>query len=146
MKAAIFIRIASVLLLLHAALHTVGGVFGKVAPGPASVAVAAMQANHFVAFGNLRTYWDFYMGFGLGISIFLAVEGLALWTLAPLAAIHGTRLRPALAIFALGYVVFAVNSFRYFFIAPVIMELLIAACLVAAIATLPREGNPRTSA
>jgi hypothetical protein len=59
MKAAIFLRIAAVVALIHAILHTIGGVFAKPTPGPAERAVAAMKANHFVLMGSTRTYWDF---------------------------------------------------------------------------------------
>jgi hypothetical protein len=140
MKAAIFVRIAAVLVLLHAVLHTVGGVFGKVPGGPAAVAVAAMKANRFVAFGNTRSFWDFYMGFGLGVTIFLTMEAVVLWLLAPLTVLHGEKVRPALMAFAIGYLVFAVNSYRYFFLGPVVAEVLIAACLFAAIVTARGEA------
>ena len=45
MRPATFLRIAAVLTLIHSTLHTVGGVFGKVQPGPAELAVASMKAN-----------------------------------------------------------------------------------------------------
>ncbi len=139
MKPVVFIRIASLLMLIHAVLHTIGGIFGKVDPGPAAVAVAAMKANQFMTMGNMRSFWDFYTGFGLAVTVSLTMESVALWFLAPLAASHGEKLRPALAAFAIGYLVLAVNSFRYFFLGPVITELLIAACLGLAIATAKSE-------
>jgi hypothetical protein len=40
-KSVLFLRIAAFLTFIHAVLHTIGGVFGKVGPGPASVAVEA---------------------------------------------------------------------------------------------------------
>ena len=134
MKPATFLRIASVLTLIHAILHTIGGVFGRPIPGPAEQAVAAMKANHFLLMGNLRPYWDFYMGLGLGITIFLTIEAVGFWLLASMAA-GGARLRPIIAVFALGYLALAVNSFRFFFLAPVITEVLIASCLILAILT-----------
>ena len=133
MKATVFIRIAAVLVLIHAVLHTVGGVFGKIDSGPAAVAVEAMKANQFLAFGKVRTFWDFYRGLGLGVTIFLTIESLVLWLLAPLAVSHGAKLRPALTVFAFGYLAFAVDSFRYFFMPPVIVEVLIATCLFVAV-------------
>lgn len=133
MKSATFLRIASVLTLIHAILHTIGGVFGKPMPGPAEQAVAAMKANDFVLMGNTRTYWDFHMGLGLGITIFLTTEAIVFWLLASLSPTVGARLRPIIAVFALGYLAFAVNSFRFFFLAPVIVEVLIASCLTLAI-------------
>jgi hypothetical protein len=132
MKTAILIRIAAVLTFIHAVLHTIGGVFGGVDPGPATVAAAAMKSNQFVAMGNLRTYWDFYMGMGLAVTIFLTTESVVLWLLSSLAHSHASQLRPILIVFAIGYLVFAIDSYRYFFVAPVITEILIGLCLVAA--------------
>jgi hypothetical protein len=134
-KPVLFLRIASILTLIHALLHTVGGVFGQVAPGPASVAVEAMKANQFLAVGNMRSYWLFYRGMGLAVSIFLIFEAIVFWQLASLAKTHAQRLRPIMATFAIAYCAMAVNSYVYFFLAPVIVELVIAACLVSAITT-----------
>jgi hypothetical protein len=38
-------------------------------------------------------------------------------------------------VFAAGYLVFAVNSYEHFFLAPVIVEILIALCLTSAFFT-----------
>lgn len=135
MKATIWLRVAAVLTLLHSALHTVGGVFGKTPAGPASVAVAAMQANHFVFMGATRTFWDFQRGLGLAVTIFLTVEGIVFWLLSGLAKRDGTALRPVRAVFALGYLAFAVNSMVYFFTLAAAMEVVIAICLALAAVT-----------
>ncbi len=132
MKPAIYIRIAAVLTLIHAVLHTIGGVFGTINPGPEAVAVAAMKSNQFAAMGSMRTFWDFYMGLGLAATLSLTLESIVLWLLASLARNHANQLRPILIVFALSYLVFAMISYRYFFFGPVIAELLIALCLVAA--------------
>jgi hypothetical protein len=129
MKATIFLRIAAVLTLVHAALHTAGGVFGKVPPGPASVAAAAMQANEFVVFGLTRTYWQFFRGMGLAVSIFLTIEAVVFWQLASLVKKDGVAVRPILAAFVVAYLAMAVNSYEYFFAAPVVVEILIALCV-----------------
>jgi hypothetical protein len=134
MKPAIFLRIASVLTLIHAILHTIGGVFGKPVHAAAAV-VAAMQSTRFPVFGVTRSYADFYLGMGLGATIFLTVEGVVFWLLGSLIKADGARLRPILAVFMLGYLVFAVNSYFFFFSGPVIAEVLIALCLGIAIAT-----------
>ena len=135
MRPATFLRIAAVLTLIHSILHTLGGVFGKVPQGPAELAVASMKANQFAMFGSLRTYWDFYMGFGLGITVFLTLGAIVFWLLASCAQAEVARLRPVIFVFALGYLALAVNSFRFFFLAPVINELLIVTCLMLAILT-----------
>jgi hypothetical protein len=135
MKPTLFLRLASVLTLLHSVLHTVGGVFGKPSPGAGEIAVAAMKANQFPLMGNTRSYWDFYMGMGLGVTIFLTVEALVFWQLASLARTSSYRLRPIYATFMVGYLVFALNSHFYFFWPPVVIEILIALCLGMAIYT-----------
>ena len=132
MKPTIFLRIASVLTLIHSVLHTVGGVFGKPLPGPAEQAVAAMKSYRFSAMGNVRTYWDFYMGLGLGITAFLTTEAIVFWLLASAVRTAGSRLRPTIFAFTLGYLALAANSFRFFFLGPVVTEILIALCLILA--------------
>ena len=134
MKPALFLRIASLLTLIHAALHTVGGVFSKPSPGTATM-VAATMRSQFPFLGGMRSYADFYRGMGLAVSIFLVAEAIAFWLLASLARKGSASLRPLLAVFALGYLALALNSYAFFFLAPVIVETLIATCLIAAIFT-----------
>jgi hypothetical protein len=133
MKPALLLRIAAVLTFIHAALHTIGGVFGKAAPGPATVAVQAMKMNQFLLMGHMRSFWDFYRGMGLGVTISLTAEAFLFWQLGSLAKTDARRLRPILATFLVAYAVLAVNSYAYFFLGPVIAEILIAACLGLAI-------------
>lgn len=148
MKPVIFLRIASVLTLIHAVLHTIGGVFGSIEPGPETVAVTAMKANQFVALGHVRTMWEFYRGMGLTVSIFLTAEAIVFWLLAPMAKTDRVRLRPVLAMFMLAYLAMCVNSYAYFFSAPVIVELLIALCIAGAMVTAKAPsaaGQPVTA-
>jgi hypothetical protein len=133
MKPYHFLRIASLLTLIHAALHTIGGVFGKPDPGPAALAVSAMIADQFTVFGLQRSYWDFYMGLGLAVTILLTAEAVVFWTLGSLAKKDGMALRPTLMVFFFGYLGLAVNSYFNFFFGPVIVEVLIAMCLGFAI-------------
>jgi hypothetical protein len=133
MKTTLLLRIAAVLTFLHAVLHTIGGVFGKAEPGPATVAVEAMKVNQFLLLGHVRSYWDFYRGMGLGVTISLTAEAILFWQLSSLAKTDAQRLRPILVTFLVAYTAFAVNSSAYFFVWPVITELLIALCLGGAI-------------
>lgn len=142
MKPTIFLRIASILTLIHAVLHTIGGVFSQPDPGPGTVAMEAMKANQFLLFGHMRSYADFYRGMGLAVTIFLTVEALLFWLLGSLAKTNAQRLRPILAVFFVAYLALAVNSYTYFFIGPVITEILIALCLALAIFT----ARPQTAA
>jgi hypothetical protein len=140
MKPALLLRIAAVLTSIHAVLHTIGGVFGKIGPGPATVAVQAMKVNQFLLMGRTRSFWDFYRGMGLGATISLTAEAVLFWQLGSLAKTDAPRLRPILATFLAAYSVLAVNSYAYFFLGPVIAEIFIAACLGLAIITAKSQA------
>jgi len=141
MKSTVFLRIAAVLTFIHAALHTIGGVFGKAGPGPATVAVQAMKMNQFLLMGHMRSFWDFYRGMGLGATISLTAEAVLFWQLGSLAKTDARRLRPILTTFLVAYSGLAVNSYAYFFLGPVIAEILIAACLGLAIVTAKSQAT-----
>jgi D-alanyl-lipoteichoic acid acyltransferase DltB (MBOAT superfamily) len=94
-----------------------------------------MKANEFPAFGLTRSYFQFYRGMGLGITIVLTAEAIVFWQLGTLAKTDAVRLRPIIATFMIAYLVFALNSYEYFFYGPVVAEILISACLGMAIAT-----------
>lgn len=135
MKAVIYLRIASGVTLVHAILHTVGGVFGKIQPGPQQVAVDAMKANTFPLMGAIRSFWIFYRGFGLAITIFLVASAVVMWQLSFLARTDTHRLRPIYWTLLIAFLAMAVNSAVYFFLPPVIVELIIAICMAGAIFT-----------
>jgi hypothetical protein len=145
MKPTLFLRAASILTLIHAVLHTIGGVFSTPDPGPGTVAMEAMKANQFLLVGHMRSYADFYRGMGLAVTIFLTVEALLFWLMGSLAKTDAPRLRPILAAFLVAYVALAVNSYTYFFIAPVINEILIALCLGLAILTVSSQTTGRAA-
>ena len=135
MNPVLYLRAASLLTLLHAVLHTIGGVFSKPDPGPQQAAVAAMKANQFLLMGMTRSYWHFYMGMGLAVTISLTMAAIVFWQLSSLAKTDSYRLRPIYATFLVAFVALAVNSCLYFFAAPVVVELVIALCLGLAIFT-----------
>jgi hypothetical protein len=137
MKPTLFLRIASVLTLIHCALHTIGGVFGKPRSGAELAVIEAMKSHPFDFMGSLRSYWDFYFGYGLFVTINLLIQGLLFWQLATMAKTNAAWTRPILALFFLNYVAMAIIAWKYFFIAPAVTELLIAACLALAFATAP---------
>jgi hypothetical protein len=139
MKPVLYLRIASVLTLLHAILHTIGGVFGKVEPGPAQTAVDAMKANTFPLMGSIRSFWGFYRGMGLAVAIFLVAVAVVLWQLSSLAKTDSHRLRPIYWTLLIAFLVMAANSYVYFFWPPVVVEIIIAICLALAI-TASRPG------
>jgi hypothetical protein len=131
LKPAIFYRTASVLLLLFAALHTFG--FRQVDPqrGVDSL-ISLMRSIHFDILGTKRTYWDFFVGFGLFFSIFLVFTAVLAWQLGglpcqTLAVMRGTAWALVICFAAVTMV-----GFRYAFIVPIVFSSLILLCLIAA--------------
>jgi hypothetical protein len=140
-KPVLFLRIASAMTFIHALLHTIGGVFGKVEPGPAAIAVEAMKVNRFLLMGQMRSFWDFYHGLGLGATISLTCESVLMWQMASLAKSEARRLRPMMVTLLLAYAALSINSYNYFFFGPVIAEILIAACIGLAIVTARAQST-----
>jgi len=140
MKPAIFLRIVSVLMLIQAVLHTIGGVFGTPPPGAGAAAAAAMKANQFLLEGHTRSYWDFFLGFGLAITISITMEAIVIWQLASLAKENAAKARPMVITFTLGYLLLGINAWRFFFSGPVICEAIIVTLLILAIATTKKRS------
>lgn len=131
MSVSLLYRVASGLLVLFALGHTLG--FRRVDPrwGVDSV-VGAMRATRFDVQGFSRTYWDFYTGFGLFVTVFLLFAAVLAWQLGGLPRDRLMLLpvlRWALAICSVGV---ALLSWKYFFIAPAIFSSAVALCLAFA--------------
>jgi hypothetical protein len=131
MKAPLLYRVAAVLLLLFAVGHTLG--FQRVDPrwgidGP----IKLLQATSFPVQGVRRTYWGFYVGFGLFVTTLLLFAAAIAWQLGALP--HQLLRAMPVATWGLGicFVVVTVLSWKYFFILPVAFSAVITACLLAA--------------
>jgi len=141
MRTSLWLRIAAVITLLYFAAHTMGMPWTPAAGPQETIVLDAMKSTRFDALGASRTYWDFYLGFGLVISGYLALQTVVLWQLASLANRDAGQLRPIIAAF---FVSFALNAFlawKYFFAIPVIMAMAIASCLALAFVSA-RSSRP----
>lgn len=134
----VLFRVAAVLTLLYGLAHSSGYPWTPaIAPREAAL-LENMRALRFEAEGASRTYWEFYLGFGLIISAFLFVQGCALWFCGSLSK-EGNRTRPLAAVFALGFAVNAALSQMFFFAAPVVLAVAIAIVLGASFVLGERE-------
>ena len=141
MKTSTLLRIAAVITFLYFAGHTAGAPWTP-GMGPAELAVIeAMKTNHFAAMGSSRTYWDFYFGFGVIISVLQLVQAVVLWQLGALAKTDAARLRPIIATFLAAFIAIAILGWMYFFILPVIMATVIAICLAGAFVMAGQENG-----
>jgi hypothetical protein len=86
MKPRTLLRTASVLTLVHALLNAFAGLLSGASESQDEMAVlGAMKALRFDAMGSMRTYWDFYFGFGVFLSANLILLAAVMWQLAALA-------------------------------------------------------------
>jgi hypothetical protein len=130
MKSRTLLRTASVLTLVHALLNAFAGLLSGTSEAQDEMAVlGAMKALRFDAMGSMRTYWDFYFGFGVFLSANLILLSVVMWQLAALAETAPRSARSFIASLCIGFLVFAALSWRYFFIAPVVVEVIIAVVL-----------------
>lgn len=137
MKSVLYLRIASVLAFFHCVAHTIAAVLSRPHHGAEeAVVLQAMKAHQFAVMGASRSFWDFYFGYGLFVAVNLFVQAVLFWQLASLARTNGALIRPIVALFFLCYAALAVVAWKYFFIAPVVVEALIALCLALAYASL----------
>jgi hypothetical protein len=130
-KARLFYRIASVLLLLFAVGHTIG--FRQVDPqwGVDSL-ISMMHSIRFDLQGFNRTYWDFFVGFGFFVSVFLVFLAVFTWQLSGLPAETLALMRgPAWTLVGCSLAV-TILSWRYFFLAPIVLSTMITVCLIVA--------------
>ena len=130
MKASVWYRIASVLLLLFAIGHTLG--FRQIDPewGVASL-IDSMRSIHFNAQGFSRTYWDFFSAFGLFFSVFLLFAAVLAWQLGGLPAEILLRVRPIAWALAVCFVAVTILSWIYAFTTPIVFSAAITVCLIA---------------
>jgi len=129
MKASTFYRIAAVLLLLFDAGHTSGFPWSDPKWG---VNLYPIQSTHFYVMGFSRTYWDFYLGFGLFVSVFLLLAVVLAWQLGSLPAESLALMRGTGWTFALCFAAITFLSWKYFFIIPIIFSIVTTLCLTAA--------------
>ena len=121
----ILLRLASIVSLLFAAGHTLGGLQSWSPPGETQV-LEAMRAFRFDADGVSRTYWDFYIGFGLIISVFLFAQSALLWPIAAIAKANVLGVRPIVAVLFVSAVANAALTWRFFFAVPIVLAVAIA--------------------
>jgi hypothetical protein len=131
MKASPLYRIASVLLILFALGHTLG--FRRVDPRwKVDSIIGALRSTHFDVQGLNRTYWDFYTGFGLFVTVLLVFLAVLSWQLGGLS--KESLLAMPVVTWGLAACFAAVTflSWKYFFMVPMIFAGVITILLIFA--------------
>ncbi|MDB5118104.1 MAG: hypothetical protein JWQ79_3596 [Mucilaginibacter sp.] len=124
MSAKLFLRIAAVVMLLHAVGHTMGALSWKKAPNTAVAQVInGMQNQHFDFMGRSASLADFYNGYGISMIFVLLLVSVLLWLLA---ANPVKNMLVTLGLFLLGL---AICEYVYFFAFAAVFSLTAAICV-----------------
>ena len=91
-----------------------------------------MKTESFVFGGFERTYWGFYFGYGLMVVLSCLVQAVAIWIFARMAASRSREVVPLVALYALAYAIHGCLAWHYFFLKPVVFDILICAALATA--------------
>jgi len=133
MKRVLF-RIASVLIVLLDLGHTSGYPWSDPAWG---VDPHVLQAAHFNVLGSNRTYWDFYVGFGLSISVLLLLPALIAWQLG---APEARQFRGMAWLLVVLFAAITILDCVFFFVIPIAFSGAITLCLAAAAISSPSKA------
>ena len=131
MSTSILYRTASILIVLFAIGHTMG--FRKTDPSwGVDQTLSTLKQTTFTTQGFQRNYYEFFVGFGLFVTLLLLFSAVVAWQLGSLSAASLSN-APMLAWgLALCYAGIVFLSWRYFFLVPVIFSGVIFLCLLGA--------------
>jgi len=121
-------KITSVLLFLFAAGHTTGLLSPKNFGKDGDEVLAAMRMVHVHVMGSDHTLWDFYVGFGLLVSVLFVFTGVWAWQLSTLWESRPETVRTLALPFFLCHSAVAVLCCSNFFLVPIAFSVLIALC------------------
>lgn len=124
MKSSTLLRIGSIAAVLFAAGHSAGAPWTPVKVGPEGALIESMKSLRFAVMGTQRAYWDFYVGFGVSVSICVFALAILLWQLAALANADPKRARPMMLTILAAFIGLAFVTLEFFFIVPVALTLI----------------------
>jgi hypothetical protein len=140
-------RLTTYLLVLYALGHTLGAVIQTPRLGEGSDAVVAtMKSVHVVAQGADCTFYGFYRGFGIFVSLFLAFSAVLTWHLGGMTAREQRRFAPVTWALFLSYVGGAAVVWVYFFAAPIAFGTVVPVVLGFACIRNRREAEGEAAA
>src|SRR5262249_10568439 len=99
-------------------LFAIGATLGLLRPDPtwrADAVLGSMESVRFNIQGFRRSYWGFFVGFGLFVTVFVLFGAVLAWQLGGLAVEALARVCVLAWAFALCFAAVTVLTWRYFF-------------------------------
>jgi hypothetical protein len=142
MKSWVWLRALAVILGLFALGHTLGTAAPKVTRGAReAVVVGAMQSYRFPMMGFDRTYWEFYRGFAITISVLMFVLAAMAWQLGEVSRRNPREALPMAVSLLVACVGLLVTGVEFFFAAPIVFSALAAVVATWVVVLLRREAG-----
>jgi hypothetical protein len=91
-----------------------------------------VRSIHFDVQGFSRTYWDLFVAAGLSVGVFYLFAAILAWQLSGLPPETLALMRGTAWAFAVCFAAITVVSWRYLFILPIVVSMVITVCLIAA--------------
>jgi hypothetical protein len=130
----------------YAFLHAMGTVFATPKFGPESDAVAStMKAVHVVAQGADCTWYGWFRGFGVLVTLFMILSAAFAWRLAGAAAAQRRSFAPVTWTLILSWAVASAIAWVYFFPVPVAFSCVITGLLLFGCLRDGRRGGDLSS-
>jgi hypothetical protein len=132
MKPSTLLRVASIITLVLFAGHSSGFPWTPDRSAASASLIGQMKSLHFGVMGFSRSYWDFYVGFGLTISVLLLLVAVMLWQLASDAKTELRRTTPFIGLLLAAFTAITILDWVYFFTAPLVLSVAIVVSLLFA--------------
>jgi succinate dehydrogenase hydrophobic anchor subunit len=139
-NARLWLRATAVILALFALGHTLGTAAPHVSRGAEEAAVfRAMQGFRFPVMGFTRSYWEFYRGFAITISVLQVALAIVAWQTATVAGREPRAAVPLATTVLATCVGLLIASLVFFFSGPIAMAAAASACAAAGLWCLRRR-------
>ena len=121
MTTAVLLRAASVVSMVFAIGHSLGGL-KRWSPIGETDMLIAMRMYRFDTMGVNRSYLDFYLGFGWSLAVAMLLQSVLLWQLAALARANPAPVRPMIAAFAIATLASTIIAWQFILPVPVLFS------------------------
>jgi succinate dehydrogenase hydrophobic anchor subunit len=139
-RARLWMRATAVILAFFAVGHTLGTAAPRVTHGAEEAALfRAMQGFRFPVMGFTRSYWEFYRGFAITISVLQVALAIVAWQTATLAGREPRAAIPLATTVLVTCLALTVVSLAFFFYGPIATAAAASACAAAGVWSLRRR-------
>lgn len=142
MKSWIWLRSLAVVLAIFTLGHTLGTAAPKVTRGEREASLfAAMQSYRFPIMGFDRSYWEFYRGFAITISVLMLLMMVLAWQLGGMSRRDPRGALPLAVTLQLACTGMLIVGCFFFFGAPIVFSAVTVVLSTMAVVSLVRAGK-----